>query len=196
MSSEVLRIVAKQLKEVQGIVEIRALSQHEIEVILSLEEEAERRVVMGLAKGLNLGVREALKRSYVLAAITDMNFDWGRKPVVKMVMGEEVVGEEIRDPTLLEDFKKRGNVVFGSFVIYKDKVKEARKRRGNCYILLLPLELSRPIKVEGVIDLVVGSPSPPTDYFIKKTFNNPRFFEAGYGTIVVGFNVTKTQTSL
>jgi len=192
LPSEVLEIVAKQLKEVQGIVEVRALSKHEVETVLSLEEEAERRVMMGLARGLNLGVREALKRSHVLAAITNMNFDWGSKPVVKMVMGEEVVGEEVRDPTLLEDFKKRGDIVFGSFVIYKDKVKEARKRRRDCYILLLPLELSRPIKVEGVIDLVVGSPSPPADHYIKKAFNNPRFFEAGYGTIVVGFNVTRT----
>ena len=191
MSSKVLENVIKQLKEVPGVVDVIVLARDNIEAIYALEEEAEKKIMMGFAKGLNLGVREALKRSHVLAAITDMNFNWGDKPVVKMVIGEEVVGEEVRDSRLLEEYRRRGNLVLGNFVIYRDKVKSIRERGKECCVLLLPLELSKPVRVENVINVVVGSPSPPADLFIKRLFNNPEFFKAGYGTIVVGFDVLK-----
>lgn len=184
MSEDVIRAFIQALQRVKGIKAVRVLSEEERQRVLELEAEAERRALMGLMPGKNLGVREAVARRFVLAAIIDMEFKWPDEPRLRLVCEGEEIGIELvgEDP---EDMRRRGYVVIGNFAIKKDKMHLLRERRKQCSIEILPLKLSIPSEVKGIKDLVVGSPSPPADEYLKRLFE---IQGEGLGTIIIGFN--------
>ncbi|MBM5805890.1 MAG: hypothetical protein FJZ49_07520 [Candidatus Verstraetearchaeota archaeon] len=157
------------------------MSHEEVAEVLRLEGEAEKKVMMGLCKGINLGLREALKRRYVFACATDLNLTWPECSYIKLVCDGEVVGEDLYDKATLENLKKKGNVVAGNLVLYKDKTKALKERRDEMRVHMLPMEIPE-LTICGA---VVGVPSPPTDIYLKTRLEIDTE-DNRLGTVVVG----------
>jgi len=177
--------VLEALKKVKGVVEPIVLSVEDRNKILELERQAEKRTLMGIWPGVNIGVREALNRQVVVAALTTEEFQWPIK-TVELVCNGEVIGEQVSFEEA-ERLKEKGNIVIGNFVIYKEKFIKADKAKVK--LLILPLKLEE-LKVEGVKDLVVGSPSVPADLYIKSIIGLSKASKyRNCGSIIVGFNL-------
>ncbi len=175
--------VMKELAKMQGILKIVELTDEDRAEIERLESEAENSVLMGMCKGLNIGVRESLKKKHVLGCLSDGTMRWPRISLIKMVCGCEIVGEEIVDPTKLEECKSRGDLVVGEIVFYKDMMKLMRGKQNELRIHIMPLEMPERLGPSAV----VGSPSPPADIFIKKRME-ANMSDPKLGTIIVGFD--------
>jgi len=173
--------VEKVLSRLPGVIKVAPLSQKDGAEVLRLEEEAEKKVMMGLCKGVNLGLREALKRKNVFACATDLNLSWPECSLMKIVCNSEIIGQDIYDEAVLEDLKKKGNMIAGNLVIYRDRMKAFKDRREEMRVHMLPLE----IKELTVCGAVVGVPSPPGDIFLK-TRLGINTEDNRLGTVVVG----------
>lgn len=171
------------LNKIEGIVKIVKLSDEEKKEVERLEKEAENKVLMGLCKGINIGVREALNKKLVYACLTNMEFKWPKTSLVKIVCEDEIIAEDVYDEELLKKNKEEGNVVLGNLVIYKDKLKIIKEKKDKLLAIMLPL----PIPELERIKAVVGSPSPPADKYLKEKLG---IFEEKpeLGTIIVGID--------
>lgn len=179
------------LKSIKGIREVRLLTNLEKEELIRIEEEAEKAMLMGLLPGVNQGVREALSRTFVLAAITDNDFEWPIRGTVKLVYEGELIGEDVRDRKELERLKNEGNKVMAdSFVLYVEKMSRLGiKRFKDMTLVIAPLDLSWTKEVPYAKHVVVGSPSPLTDLCIKRIMG----WKEGGGTILIGFELRQNE---
>lgn len=184
MSADNYKIdVLKELSTMQGIIRTIELNDEDRAEIERLESEAENSVLMGLCKGINVGVREALKRKNLVGGLTDGTMQWPRCSLIKLTCGSELIGEEVIDPAKIEECKQRGDIVVGEIVFYKDKMGKMKEERDEMRVQILPLEMPDRLGPYAV----VGSPSPPVDSYIKKRMGldtkDPKL-----GTILVGFD--------
>ncbi|MDI9644014.1 MAG: hypothetical protein QFX35_02200, partial [Candidatus Verstraetearchaeota archaeon] len=85
--------MADRIRKIGGIVCVKELTEEEKEEVLRLECESEKGVLMGLCQGINVGVREALKRKKVYACATDRSFVWPNCTYIKITCGDELIGE-------------------------------------------------------------------------------------------------------
>jgi len=188
LKESALREVLREISRVKGIIKVKVLGRKEIDEVLRLEQEAEKRVIMGLVRGINLGIREALKREIVVAALTTMEFKWPEHGTIQMRYQGEVLGEEVLDPWEMKRLEAEGHWVMNGFVIYRDVIeKVGRDKLKDIIVTIAPLPLPQ-LKIPRVKDLVVGSPSLPTDLYIKKIIGASQR-EEGIGSVVIGFNL-------
>ncbi|MDI9643338.1 MAG: hypothetical protein QFX37_07440 [Archaeoglobales archaeon] len=175
------------LKSLRGFEDLKLLTESERKEILRIEGQAEKASLMGLMPGINQGVREALSRTFVLAGITNDEFEWPIKGTVRFVYKGEVIGEEIRDKEELEKLKSEGNRVIGDiFVLYSEKIAKLGITDLRIATLVIPpLELSWLNKVPHAKRVVVGSPSTPSDLYIKKLMN----WKGDGGSVLIGFEL-------
>ena len=171
----------RALKGIEGVICVKELTEEEKSEVLRLEEEAEKSVLMGLCRGINIGVREALKKRKVFACASDRSFKWPQSSYIKIVCGEEVIGEDVNDQARLERLKSEGNIVAGTLIFYRDKMRLFRDRRDETMVQILPLEMG---EIHGK-KAVVGSPSPPADLFLKSRMKVDTEL-SGLGTILIG----------
>ncbi|MEM1985089.1 MAG: hypothetical protein QXW76_07485, partial [Candidatus Korarchaeum sp.] len=123
---------------IKGILKLRLLNDYEKNIIMKLEEKAEKNILMGLMPGLNVGVREALSRDFTLIGITDNNFEWPRRGIVKMIYNDEVLGEDVRDEKELEVLKREGHKILANYiVIYRDKYEKLKEIGGFKAVTLI-----------------------------------------------------------
>ncbi|MCX8181972.1 MAG: hypothetical protein N3D12_02510 [Candidatus Methanomethyliaceae archaeon] len=173
--------VIENLMRLKGIIKVVPLTQEDRAEIERLEREAEGKVLMGLCKGMNLGVREALRKKTVYACITNASLRWPKTSLVKIVCGEETIGEDKYDENELERLKSEGNLVVGNIVFYKDKIRLMRENIDKISLLMLPLKIP---ELEG-LGMVIGSPSPPADLYLKKKLGASED-DPNIGTVIVG----------
>lgn len=185
---EIEKKIRLALEGVKGVLGIKVLSQEEREKILELEQEAEKKVLFGMGKGFNAGLREILKRDFVVVIITDNEFEWPPEPAIQIVCDDEVIGEEIKSPEKAEDYKKQGHIVAGNLVIFKDKAKSIMSRK-NFTVVFPPMSFKQLEGVDEFTDVISASPCPPSHLFLIEwmSVNNAP------GTILVGFNLKRKE---
>ena len=112
------------LSKAKGIAKACPFSTEDRQKIIDIEEDAEKRSLMGLGKVVNIGVREVLNCDLIYVALTNMEFDWGCHATLVLKKGQEVVGEEVRDEGVIARLSDKKNVWFmhENFVVYKDKI--------------------------------------------------------------------------
>ncbi|MEN3051704.1 MAG: hypothetical protein ABC596_07850, partial [Candidatus Methanosuratincola petrocarbonis] len=144
----------------------------------------------------NAGVREALKRDYLLAALTDENYTYPPEPVELIYLGD-TVGVEIRDKSLLETYKKDENAMLlgDSFVIFKDKLPPNSVRKamsGEIKVFIPPMSVGVEAP-EGIHGLVLGMPSTYTDVLLKDWLRGKGIdvSNKNLGVVLIGFNIDK-----
>ncbi|NIQ40060.1 MAG: methylamine methyltransferase corrinoid protein reductive activase [Proteobacteria bacterium] len=187
------------LKKVKGIVGVHPFSDPDRAKILTIEQEAEEKGLMGLGKVVNTGIREVLNCDFIYVGLTSMDFDWGCSPTLVLKKGEEVVGEEVRDEKAIQRLSGLENVWFmhDNFVVYKDKVDFPRdiiKKTCQFEIPALPARWRLPDDDSlQSPSIIYANPAIPSDLYLKK-----RYFsgldEKGLGTILVGVNLSPVKT--
>jgi len=183
-------LMVSTLEKVKGIVKACPFASEDRRKIMDIEEDAEKRSLMGLGQVINVGVREVLKCDPVYVALNNMNFDWGCHATLVLKKGDEVVGAEVRDEELIARLSKQKNVWFmhKNFVVYKDKMSFPQDiMKKICYfeIPCLPAEWCL---VEDdsfqCNSIIYANPCTPSDIYLKEQYFNGTD-EKGCGTILV-----------
>ncbi len=172
----------KILEGVRGIIKVALLGDEEKRKVEVLEREAERKILMGLGRGQNLGLKEVLRKRHVFVCATDVNFVWPKK-LLKILCEGEVVGEDCYDERELKEMKARGELVIGNLVFYRDKLTLMKEKRGEFTVCILPLEIPELSRYGAV----AASPSAPADLYLKELLNVPAD-DKSLGTILVGID--------
>ncbi len=177
----------QRVQSIKGIRGAKLIPRECIGRLKELEAQAERNVLMGLAKGYNEGVKLVLSREYIIAALTDPSMEWPEEPTVKLFYDDLLVGEEVRNNERLEQYKAAGEMILGTFVIYRERL-QANRGRGNARVVIPHVPLKELEGVEGTRDVIAGSPSCPLDAYLRTFFDRD---EGGLGTLLVGFNLDR-----
>lgn len=185
----------ERLINVKGIIDAILLPTELKNEILSSElcEEAN---TGGFFLKYNAGVREALKRDHLLAALTDENYTYPPEPVELIYLGD-TVGVEIRDKSLLEAYRNDQNAMLlgDSFVIFKDKLPPNSVRKamsGEIKVFIPPMSVGVDAP-EGIHGLVLGMPSTYTDVLLKNWLREKGIdvSNKNLGVVLIGFNIHK-----
>jgi len=169
------------LKGLRGIVKVQRLDAAHKEAALKLEAEAEEKVLMGLCKGINVGLREALSRKNAFACLTDETMVWPHCSYIKLYCGDELIGMDVYDDAELKQRKEEGDIVAGNLVFYKNKLGLLKERNSEMRVHMMPMEIAE-LRACGA---VVASPSPPTDTYLKGLLGAD-LADRRLGTIIVG----------
>lgn len=184
-------LVVDALKQVKGIVDAFPLSDQDRERVLQIEEDAEKRSLMGLGRVTNRGVKEVMNCDWVYVALNDMDFDWGCEANLLLKKGEEIVGEEIRDEKRIAELSGKKNVWFmhRNFVVYKDRVcfpQDIMNKTCHFEIPCLPVEwCSLGDETYRFDSVMCATPSTPADLYLKENCFGGKD-ERGLGTILIG----------
>lgn len=183
----------EKLMSVPGMVDAIPLPQDLRKEILA-KETAEECDKKGFFAKYNAGLREVLRRDYIIAVLTDEHYTYPPEPVELIYFGE-TVGEEIRDKGKLKVLASdSNNMILGdSFVIYRNKLPRNSVRKalsGEIKVLIPPMSVG--IKdVKNVYGLVLAMPSTNTDVFLKQWLScqGVDTSNKNLGVVLVGFNI-------
>jgi hypothetical protein len=185
------KFVIDAFKQVKGIVDAFALSDQDRERILQIEEDAEKRSLMGLGRVTNRGVKEVMDCDLVYVALNNMDFDWGCEANLLLKKGEDIVGEEIRDEARIAELSGKKNVWFmhPNFVVYKDKVCFPQDIMNKTCHFEIPSLAAEWCSLEDenhrFQSIIYATPSTPADICLKENYFGGKD-EKGLGTILIG----------
>ena len=185
--------IQQALAKVKGILDFYPIQSEDRSKILALEEEAEKRSLMGLGKVINAGIREVLQFDSVYVALTNMEYNWGHCSALVLKKGARLVGESIYDEAVIAKLSQAPNVWFmhRNFVIYKDLVsfpKDIMEKICHFEIPGLPgdqLDISTEDDIHT--EIRYGIPSTYCDIHLKELYFEGRD-EQGLGTLLIGVN--------
>ena len=185
----VIQDVVCRIKAIKGVEDTYILSEEDKEKIIELEKKAEGMVLMGLGVGDNQGIKEVFKRQIIIAFTTNMDYVWPEGPNVVLMQYGEKVGEDVYDPEKLEECKKCNDMlVMGNFVIYKSSVPKPKDAKKEPITVVLPPQKCQEVEcVEDVTNVVLASPSTPSDEYIRSVMGlKPA---VGLGTFIIGLDI-------
>ena len=182
---ELVESVKNFLLQVKGVETVFILTEKEKEDIAALEKEAEGKVLMGMGEGDNQGVKEVFKREHIFCITTNKEYVWPEPPNVLMVQGGVVVGFDCSGEDAAKYEKDPNYLVMGTFVVSKTKVPNSAGKP----IVVLPPKPCDLGGVEHACDGILGSPSTPSDEYIRKMHDF--IVSPEKGTFFVGFNIKK-----
>jgi len=183
--------IVEALEALKGVMRVRLLEPEEKDEIIEIEMKEEEKVVWGLCRSFNEGVREALGREKTAAMVIDSSsFQYPYHPHMKIRYRDRVLGEEVSEEEIAELKEKRPNFFIGDdFVLYLDRFPRHPKRREEVRLYYL----ARPFKIEEcnskVEDCILGVPSAAGDKKMKELLN-VETIEPEIGTCLVGYNHT------
>ena len=184
-------VMVSTLEKVKGIVKASPFAAEDRRKIMEIEEDAEKRSLMGLGKVINVGVREVLKCDRIYVALNNMDFDWGCHATLVLKKGDEVVGAEVRDEEMIAKLSKQKNVWFmhKNFIVYKDKMTFPQDiMQKICYFEIPCLPAEWCLVEDNTFEcnsIIYANPCTPSDIFLKEQYFNATD-EKGCGTILVG----------
>lgn len=84
----------------------------------------EEKIIFGMCKSLNRGLREALQRKFTAAmVIRSTEFQYPHHPSMNMVCDDEIVGEQVNDEKRIKELKETP----GNFFLWEEFVVYVRK---------------------------------------------------------------------
>ena len=184
-------LMVSTLEKVKGILKACPFETEHHSEIMEIEEDAEKRSLMGLGKVINVGVREVLKCDLIYVALNNMDFDWGCHSTLVLKKGDEVVGAEVRDQEIIARLSKQENVWFmhKNFVVYKDKVSFPQDiMQKICYFEIPCLPAEWCLVEDNTLQcdsIIYANPCTPSDIYLKEQYFDG-LDEKGCGTILVG----------
>lgn len=183
--------VLNLLKGCKGILKTKVLTEEEKKEILDVEKKEEELIVFGMCRSLNKGVREALQREFTIATVIDSSvFEYPHHPHMVMVVDDQIVGEQINDPKIIEELKKDPNNLFlwNKFVIYMKKLPKESTERKKLLMVYMPRKPSQLDRLSFLSESCFGVPSTKGDSLLKKILNN-QSNQTVLGTCLVGFDI-------
>lgn len=186
--------ILARVRSINGIEAAFVLDQPDRFQLLDIETDSEKKAFMGMGLCYNTGIRDVLRCPVVVVAITTMDFSWGCQAHMVLKKGDEIVGEEVRDPSQIQNLENQPNVTFlhKNFVIYKDKVDFPRDivEKRCCFELPALVPDESMTALEGAGNCLLCFPSTPGDVFLKKRYYGERD-EWGSGTVLFGFKESR-----
>lgn len=181
---DLVETVKEYMLQVKGVEEVFVLTQTDKKIIEQLEEEAKGNVLMGMGEGDNQGIAEVFKRENILCFTTNKEYVWPEPPNVIMMQGGEIIGFDCAECDVCNYENNPDYLVMGTFIMNKGKTAG---NTGKPIVVLppKPCDLGE-IKVE---DAVLGSPSTPSDEYIREAYEFEKSNEKG--TFFLGFNKIK-----
>ncbi|MCL2862989.1 MAG: hypothetical protein FWE54_02720 [Methanimicrococcus sp.] len=173
--------VKEYMLKVPGVEDVFILTDTDKDIVEQLEEAAKGNVLMGMGEGDNQGIAEVFKREHILCFTTNKEYVWPEPPNVIMMQGNEVIGFDFDERDVAKYQNNPEYVVMGNFVICKAK---GGGKAGKPIVVLPP----KPCDLGNIAakDAVLGSPSTPSDEYIRKTYDYEISVEKG--TFFLGFN--------
>jgi len=187
-NKEIIEDVQCKIKAIKGVEDTYIITEKDREKILALEKEAEGAVLMGLGIGDNRGIKEVFNRQLIIAVTTNMDYVWPAGSNVVLMQYGEKVGEDIYDPEKLEECKKcKDMMVMGNLVLYRNAVPKPKDAKKEPLTVVLPPQKCPEVEcASGVTNVVLGSPSTPTDEYIREQMGLQ--VEKGQGTFIIGLD--------
>lgn len=185
---DIIQDVLCRIKAMKGVEETYILNEEDKEKIFELEKKAEGAVLMGMGIGDNRGIKEVLKRQLIIAFTTNMDYVWPEGPNVILMQYGEKIGEDVYDPEKLEECKKcKDMMVMGNFVIYRNAVPKPHDAKKEPMTVVLPPQKCKDLEcMSGIANIVLASPSTPSDEYIRSVIGlKPA---VGLGTFIIGFD--------
>ena len=193
--------IEQTLTKIRGVLCVYPIRLANHSEILRLEDEAEKRSLMGMGKVVNSGVRTALQYDSVYVALTSKEFNWGCSSLI-LKKGDKLVGEDLYDEEVLAKLAKSPNAWFlhKNFVIYKDLIsfpKDIMQKVCHFEIPGVQVDWLPNDKKDGIrFDVWHASPSTYCDVYLKENYFedylNENYFDdskkQGFGTILIGVN--------
>lgn len=185
---EIIDNVKKSIMDMKGVGTTLLLNEEDRETVRELEKKADEMTLMGLGKGDNKGVKEVLKKDVIFAFITNMDFCWPEGPNVILMHNDCVVGQDLDDEAKLEELKScKDKLVIGNIVIYDTSVLKKMDVKNNPLIVVMPPKPCKEVEdVDKVCNVVLASPSPPSDEYLKEKMGLENVH--GTGTFLLGFD--------
>ncbi|MDV0445877.1 hypothetical protein MmiAt1_14780 [Methanimicrococcus sp. At1] len=181
---ELMELVKEFLLQVKGVEDVLIISDEDKKTIEQLEEEAKGNVLMGMGEGDNQGIAEVFKREHILCFTTNKEYIWPEPPNVIMMQGGEMIGFDCAENEICTYENDPDYMIMGTFVMNKAKTVG---NTGKPIVVLPPKPYNLgEIEVE---DVVLGSPSTPSDEYIREAYNFEKSNEKG--TFFLGFNKIK-----
>lgn len=172
------------------VFEVRPLSEAEREHVQSLEDLAEQSgAAGGLMPFVNEGIHTALASDAVFAVTTGPMTDEPPVPWTYMVdQDDQVIGEWLPRSRIAEARESRRCIFLSDdFVMYKDRRPHGKSRFIMPFVRLPLDDDASPFSVCGV-----GSPSTPTDEYIRSLMGNPG---RDVATLVLGVCFARASAS-
>jgi len=195
---EVIAKVLGSLMGMKGVLSVKMLGECEKAELLSAESKSEERVVLGMCRSYNRGIREALERDASIAiVINSSEFLYPHEPHMHMLYKDEVVGEEVYDERKASELRGSRNNVFlwSNFVVYQDRLPRDRKGREEMRITYLPRSFPELAEIGRVEDGVFAEPSMDGDLTVKRMLNF-HSTDPVVGTCLVGFNIRPQRSNI
>ena len=186
-----LDAVVRRLRSVEGIIDVCPVQGRDKKAILELERKANKNA--GLTIGVeivNLGVDIALQREFVVSGKHSSALRHPPKPILMLTADEEIVGEEVWEPSEIARLRSSTNIMFlgKGFVLFKDKADCTRGKRLR--FEYRPQAFPEVEEIPGVCDVVSATMSPAADDYVKR-MAKWETSDPDIGTILVGFNSSR-----
>lgn len=182
--SEVLNNVVNVISGLDGVLEVRQLSNDDILKIIDMEAQRSKDIV----PVFNEGVQECFKRDVCFVIFKKGYFRVPPTPTVLLTFDGEILGHDVFDPEDKEKFRADEDIMFLSddFVIFKDVLNNYNLEKGNEYFVLPPVPFPEldPFKLDGVVS---SSPSTKSDEYLKNKYSYDD--DSSIATIIVSFNI-------
>ncbi len=179
----------------EGVIKLKLLNAEEKKGILEIEKLEENKIVFGMCKSINEGVREALNREYTAAIIIDSSkFKYPYHPHMEIRYRDRIVGEEVTRERADELKKDKTNIfLWDTFVIYFHEMPRGPGSREEMRLHFLPRPLEISDSSTEISDCVLGVPSVQGDRILKE-FLDRELGGPEIGSCLVGYNLSRNHT--
>ncbi len=184
----IINNVKNVITHMKGVETTYLLSEKDREIIRKLEKKADEMTLMGLGRGDNKGVKTVLKNNVIFAFTTNMEFNWPEGPNILLMHGERVVGHDLDDEAKLEEIKAcKDKLVIANIVIYDTSVLKGMDAKKSPLVVVMPPKNCKEVEcVDEVCNVVLASPSTPSDEYLKEKMGLESLH--GTGTFLLGFD--------
>jgi len=182
---DAVQTAIERLNATPGIVSCWVLSDEDREPLLRLENDASRRLALPGIEIVNEGIRDVLQRQHVVVILHSPELRHPPAPIIVVLDGERLVGEEIWEPTQMEKLSNDKNAILlgKSLAFNREALREARGKKLKLVYKALPFP---ELEVPGIRDVVSVTITIPAHLqFSRKAgwSQDPKL-----GTVLIGFN--------
>lgn len=183
---DAVQAAIERLKATPGIISCWVLPDEDREPLHLLESDANRRLALPGIEIVNEGIRDVLQRQHVLVVSHSPELRHPPGPIVVILDGEHVVGEEVWEATRIEKLcKDKNSLLLGKNLVFD---REALIRAKGKKLRFIYKGLPFPeLEVPGIRDVISVTITVPAHLKFSK--------EAGWnsddpnlGTVLIGFN--------
>jgi len=186
---DAVEAVVNRLLKTPGVVACWVVPDEDRDSLRELESEANLRLGLPGLDIVNEGIRDALARQHLVMISHSPALRHPPGPIIVILDGDHVVGEEIWQPGQYEKLSKDSGTLFlgKSLVLYRDALTQARGKPLKLAYRALPFPEVE--EVAGVSDVVsITITIPVHSRFSQKAGWNPE--DPNLGTVLIGFNVS------